>query len=401
MTAGLSVAARPSGEASGSIGTGVTARSFHGPGGAEHFIVIEAPPEPDFSGQIGAIEERYANALRAMELKPDTAIFRRVFSSDLPNQIDLIQASSLASDSGGGPVAVSIIQQPPLPESKIALLAYHVASGDPIMKRRLSPRHVLVEKNGTRHLWTAGICAGGAINQADAGAQTRDAFGDLAGALDGMGANLRDNCVRTWIYVRDVDVFYRDVVRSRTELFARHGMTADTHYIASTGIEGACAHQFDVVVLDAYSLPDLAPEQMSHLNDFDHMCLSRDYNVTFERGTRIAYADRAHHFISGTASIDRTGAVLHPGDVTAQLERALANVEAILRSGGAGLADMMFWIVYLRDASDHGRVRSFLSRRFPDLPMVIVEGAVCRPEWLIEVEGIAIAREDQPSLPAF
>ena len=57
--------------------------------------------------------------------------------------------------------------------------------------------------------------------------------------------------------------------------------------------------------MDAYSILDLASEQVSYLNDFDRLCPTTDYNVTFERVTRVAYADRSHHFISGTASIDR------------------------------------------------------------------------------------------------
>jgi enamine deaminase RidA (YjgF/YER057c/UK114 family) len=140
---------------------------------------------------------------------------------------------------------------------------------------------------------------------------------------------------------------------------------------------------------------------VSYLNDFDRLCATKDYNVTFERGTRIGYADRTHHFISGTASIDRTGRVVHPGDVLRQLDRTLANVDALLRSGGAGLANMTHLLVYLRDAADFPRVDACLRERFPDLPMLILRGAVCRPDWLIEVEGIGIAAEQSRGLPPF
>ncbi len=140
---------------------------------------------------------------------------------------------------------------------------------------------------------------------------------------------------------------------------------------------------------------------MSFLNDFDRLCATKDYNVTFERGTRIAYSDRAHYFISGTASIDTAGRVVHPGDVLKQLDLALTNVEALLHSGSAGLDDMMHLIVYLRDPSDYAPVRCVLSARFPGLPVIIVQGAVCRPEWLIEVECIAVTANDEPALPAF
>jgi hypothetical protein len=30
-----------------------------------------------------------------------------------------------------------------------------------------------------------------------------------------------------------------------------------------------------------------------------------------------------------------------------------------------------------------------------------VQGAVCRPEWLVEVEGVAIMANDNPALPLF
>lgn len=381
--------------------TGIAARSFRGAlGTTEHYITVEAPADLSFADQLRAVERRYADAQRALGLDPETAVFRRVFVSDVLNQIAAVQASPLVQDLPGSPVAVSLVQQQPLPGSKVALLAYHV-DGAAVAKRRLSPNHVLVEQNGLRHLWSTRLCAGSADPVVSAEAQTGGIFDALTATLSAEGGNLRDHCVRTWIYVKDVDVFYHGMVRSRTAVFDRQGLTADTHYIASTGIEGACAHQYDVVSMDAYSVLGMVPEQMSFLNDFDYMCPTRDYNVTFERGTRIAYADRAHGFISGTASIDKTGRVVHPGDVIAQLDRALENVEAILKPGAATLADMTHLLVYLRDTADHPRVEAHLAERLPEVPALIVRGAVCRPEWLIEVEGIAVSKNDDPALPRF
>ena len=131
------------------------------------------------------------------------------------------------------------------------------------------------------------------------------------------------------------------------------------------------------------------------------MCPTKDYNVHFERGTRIAYADRAHHFISGTASIDNMGQIVHLGDVLRQLDYAIDNVEALLRSGGTHLANLMHLTIYLRDPTDFSRIEERLAERFPDLPMIVVQGAVCRPQWLVEVEGIAIAENDEIALPRF
>lgn len=377
-------------------------KSFGGArGGAEHFISVHADGDLDLAAQIAQIEDRYAAARRALHLGEDTAIFRRLFISDAMNQAGAVRDSALFRSTPGNPVAVSLVQQPPLPGAKIALLAYHIADDATLTKRRLSKNNLLVEKHGRRHLWTTGLCAGENGADASPAVQTRVLFDKLIDVLDEGHASLRDNCVRTWVYLKDVDVFYQGMVDARGAVFAEQGLTRNTHYIASTGIEGACAHRYDLVAMDAYSNLDLEPQQVSYLNDFARLCPTRYYNVHFERGTRVAYADRAHHFISGTASIDADGEVVHLGDVLRQLDYAMENVEALLRSGAASLDDLGYLIVYLRDPTDFGRVERRLSERFPDLPVMIVQGAVCRPQWLIEIEGVAVALNDAPGLPIF
>jgi enamine deaminase RidA (YjgF/YER057c/UK114 family) len=92
---------------------------------------------------------------------------------------------------------------------------------------------------------------------------------------------------------------------------------------------------------------------------------------------------------------------MHAGDVLAQLERAIANVDALLNADGSGFSDMMHLFVYLRDPTEFARVDDHLKNRHLELPRLIVQGVVCRPEWLVEVEGIAIAANDHPALPAF
>ena len=381
---------------------GVTCRSFSGANGDEEYNIAVTPPAHlAFEDQIKYVQSAYAEATKSLGLDPDTAIFRRLFLSDVMNQASLVRNSELVDDHGENPVAVSIVQQPPLTGAKITLLAYHIGTKGQLSKKRFTMKHVLVKKNGKRHLWSTRLCAGAFDSSPSSAGQTRKIFDNLTDTLSDLGGNLADHCVRTWLYLRNVDVFYQGMVDARRDLFAHEGLTGSTHYIASTGIEGACAHRFDVVSMDAYSILDLQQKQVSYLNDFDKLCHTKDYSVTFERGTRVAYADRAHHFISGTASIDKEGNVLHVGDVVKQLERAIENVEALLNSGAAKLEDMQHLIVYLRDPTDYGRVTDLLSESFPGVPAVVVQGAVCRPEWLIEIEGIAAAGHNDPALPAF
>ena len=93
-----------------------------------------------------------------------------------------------------------------------------------------------------------------------------------------------------------------------------------------------------------------------------------------------------HIFISGTASIDHRGKVLHEGDVLAQTDRLLENISVLLAEGGSSLDKVPYSIIYLRDISDYPLIDAYMQRRFPDVPRVLLEARVCRPAWLIEME---------------
>ena len=153
--------------------------------------------------------------------------------------------------------------------------------------------------------------------------------------------------------------------------------------------------------MDAYAIGGLRRDQVNYLSALDYLGPTYDYGVTFERAVSISYRDRKQVFIAGTASIDPRGEIVHPGDVVRQLDRTLANISGLLTSAGAGLADMLVFIVYLRDPSDHARVLPVLRERLGDVPMVVLAAAVCRPGWLIEIEGVAAIPNDQPDLPPF
>ena len=105
--------------------------------------------------------------------------------------------------------------------------------------------------------------------------------------------------------------------------------------------------------------------------------------MAFERGVRLS---DGRIFISGTASIDARGHVLHEGDVLAQTDRLLENISELLREGGSSLAAVPYFIIYLRDISDYAVVDAYMQERFPGIPRVLLEARVCRPAWLIEME---------------
>ena len=155
------------------------------------------------------------------------------------------------------------------------------------------------------------------------------------------------------------------------------------------------------VSLDAYAIAGIRAGQIEYLSALDHLSRTHVYGVTFERGTSVAYRDRKHIILSGTASIDHKGGILYRGDMLRQLDRTLENMEALLERAGATLADMSHFVVYVRDPADQAEAQRRMRERFSDTPIVILLAPVCRPGWLIEVEGMAIVEASNPGLPTF
>ena len=62
---------------------------------------------------------------------------------------------------------------------------------------------------------------------------------------------------------------------------------------------------------------------------------------------------------------------------------------------------MSAFIVYIRDPSDYATARRQMRDRFGQAPIAVLVAPVCRPGWLIEVEGTAVVPESNPELPPF
>ena len=363
-------------------------------------LVPDAPSRFDIERT--DLERAYAWALNELGLSENTAVFRRLFVSDAANQgARLCESRLCRATEASGPVSVSLVEQSPLPEHKLALWAYHVKGPEPLTKRAVGEGGVLLERGTARHLWLGGLRPIGKETGADSAAQTRNVFRQALSALGHLDATLEKDVLRTWLFVRDVDRNYAGLVRERRDLFTEHAMIADTHYITSTGIEGRSIDPACLVSMDFYAQPGILREQIRFLNAPEHLGPTALYGVTFERGTQVRHADRSHVFIAGTASIEPGGATVHVGDIDLQVARTLANIRALLADGGAGFEDVAQMIVYLRDPADRISVERALAEHLPPFPRVMVHAPVCRPDWLVEIECLAITPNNNPHLPLF
>ena len=219
--------------------------------------------------------------------------------------------------------------------------------------------------------------------------QTIALFEMYMSILRDMGLNMKTHLVRTWIYVADIDVNYAGVVKARNDVFAREGLTADTHFIASTGIGGRTDCRTACVAIDFLTYPHIQESDKKYLKALTHLNPTHEYGVAFERGTRLQLPSSLLYYISGTASIDNKGEVVYLGDIRKQTARLLENIGALLADGGATMHDIKYFIIYLRDFSDYDTVNRMMSQIYPDIPRAIVHAPVCRPQWLVEMECVA------------
>ena len=355
---------------------GVRSKGFRGASGGEHFISVEADGGLGLAAQIAQVEQRYAATRAALGLADETAVFRRIFVSDMINQAARIRESALFARRTDSPVAVSLVQQPP------AVRRQDRAS-------RLSPRRF---RAGQAAPLRSTICwsrtmAGAICGRpgcapartttpfASPSKQTRAVFGDLIGTLAGQGATLRDNCVRTWIYIKDVDVFYRGMVESRGAMFAEQGLTGDTPFHRQHRHRGRLRASLrprrDGRLFQPRSrtAADLLPQRLR--------------SAVRDQGLQRPISNAARASPMPTARIissrarrasTRHGQVVHPGDVLRQLDARAGQCRGAAASARRGLADLMHLIVYLRDPADFARIDGYLAERFPDLPIIIVAG---------------------------
>jgi enamine deaminase RidA (YjgF/YER057c/UK114 family) len=300
--------------------------------------------------------------------------------------------------------AISVIQQSPCTSDVIALLAYHVQGKNMPFHKFINNKSdtwrtgVTVKGRHYSMVWTTNFSGTG---PKDSKMQTEELFTSFAAYLQSQNVNLRDNLVRTWIFVRDIDTHYQGMVEARKEFFLSQGLTPDSRYVASTGIEGNAVDSGALVSMDSLSFGGLKEKQILPMNALDNLPLTITYGVTFERGLRIKFGDRSHLYISGTASIDKSGEIMHGGDVENQTRRTLDNIEMLLKNQGAALSDMAYLLCYVRNVKHVDCVNAILKDRIPsDIPLVIMQGAVCRPGWLVEVEGVAIM-PDKNHFPPF
>lgn len=334
-------------------------------------------------------------------------------AADQPACEKLFAASGLHRSS-----ITQFVLQPPCSGARIAVEAW-IVGGPGVSVEKLGAHAVAVDYEGIHWLHLANV--GTPATQGVVYDEVKDAFQGAAGSFAAEGMTW-ENVVRTWWYLGGITGAegntqrYLELNRARADAFAGlhfgngHMQVAPGHtgFPASTGI-GMEGTGFSLAALamktprhDVRLLPLENPVQIPA---YDYAGRYSPQSPKFSRAMALVTPDYVTTWISGTASIVQSE-VCHPDDVVAQTEQTLDNIAALIAAenfarhgvsrAGASLRDLAKVRVYIKRAADYAACRAVCERRLGNVPAIYVVVDICRPELLIEIEGVAFSRRPTP-----
>src|SRR5690606_20596274 len=100
--------------------------------------------------------------------------------------------------------------------------------------------------------------------------------------------------------------------------------------------------------------------------------------------------------ISGQVAFDANGQLVGPGDLGAQTRQVFENLRLALEAAGATFADVIKLTIFVvnYDVSQRAAIvavrEQYLSRENPPASTLVGVQALARPEFLIEIEALAV-----------
>lgn len=314
----------------------------------------------------------------------------------------------------------NVVIQPPCCGAALALEAWAVAR-EGVRVERYGPNALAVACDDVRWVYCGGIQPPDGLEGAYA--QTLAALGRMNDTLRLAGCSFRQT-VRTWFYVEGItrpeaEVWrYQELNRARSDFYRGIPFLApsprqarEAFYPASTGI-GMSANRLLVgcVALETRreDVRLLSLENPLQTPAYAYHPKYSGPSPKFSRAMAVLLGDCLTTWISGTASIVSSES-RHLGDIEKQTEQTLDNIERLISpenftafgvpGAGAGLEELAKIRVYLRRPEDLDRCREICERRIGNIPAIYAMADVCRPELLVEIEGVAFSR-CQPPVPA-
>lgn len=114
---------------------------------------------------------------------------------------------------------------------------------------------------------------------------------------------------------------------------------------------------------------------------------------TYSQLATVEVGDAVFLYLAGQVAIDKEGNLVGPNDFPRQADQAFANIKAILEASGATMADVIKLNTYITDMTNRSELRAMYRRYFTGTPptsTLVQVSQLASPEWLIEVEAVAV-----------
>jgi len=379
----------------------VVATRIEGIGYTELQVGVRPSGEGRLDNQIWQIYGRLLGLLRRQGASRGHVVAEKVYLQDTHTQAEAFEAARAAFYRGAGELgldvpAVTYLREPPCESGVLCELQARVlipAAGEELTVRAIEGLRApasgqVISCRGIDHIHLYNLTGGQAGDGLSYADQMTEVFDAAEAALEREGATFVD-VVRTWIYIDEMERDYDDLNRVRSAFFKRVGVE---RMPASTGIQAGVFPADRGGAMDVYALragqEDVEVAQMhaATLNE------AWSYGSAFARGMTVTAEGRTTAYISGTASIDETGQVVHVGDIEGQVNRMLVNVERLLAGSGMGLGNAIRVTTYLKEPEFFETFKRVCAEwSFPtDVAHTICHADVCRPDWLVEMELEAV-----------
>ena len=344
---------------------------------------------------LGAIVRQAVFVRAPSDIEPCRQIIHEFYGTDLP--------------------ATTYVVQPPCEGKRVAIEAWGVSrkSGGSLVIERVSENLVILHHSEITWAHCAGIRADappGAVHE-----RSLAAFAAMRDLLASHGFGF-DHVVRTWLYLGDIvgpegdGQRYMELNRARADFY--DGIKFLTRFVpptfdgavypASTGIGARGSEVTMGCIALATERDDLRLLPLENPVQTPAFCYGSNHgphSPRFSRAMAIIGREACAIMISGTASI--VGSETYaPTDIAAQTRRTLDNIAALIapenfaRHGitglGATLDDLVLARVYVKRPEDYPTARAVCDERLGELPTVYAIADVCRPDLLVEIEGVAV-----------
>ena len=395
----------------GSCGGSILGSSRLEVGGVSR-LALMLTPQPE-----GAFIEQAREVLGELRARLGTGRKRSIVTLQtvfLKNWKNRVSCDRLFRDFYGADCpAMNFVAQAPCNGAALAVEAWAVA-GSGVRVERHSPHSLSVCSGDVRWIYCSGIHSDYAASGVHAG--TMATFERLREALRSADCDF-GNVVRTWFYLGGITrkdegmQRYKEFNRARSDYYQGVSFTGtgtpelnSKAYPASTGIgmrgNGLTASCMAVVTRKS-KLVLLPLENPSQTPAFDYDERYSPKSPRFSRAMAMLLGRDVTTWVSGTASITNSES-RHRGDIEAQTRQTIENIRMLisrenfsahgLKGAGALLGDLAKVRVYIKRPADFPKCKAVCEELLGGTPAIYALGDVCRPELLVEIEGVAFSR---------